>query len=236
MKALLEFNIDQKEKVVHGNLKPSNILLDNKNLVFLTDFGTSETFVEGENLKKSRRITINYSPPEQFLYKRLELNSDIWSLGLIFCELFFNVVLNGETIISLGLYDEIRKESLTMQESYIGEVLWKRRVASLIQKMTYFESFKRISLQEINDELDLIENMLKYPSSLQILHTHNGYEESVSSLDKKENSKYFHAQKNSLGFTKEPSNTTLKSKEKNTESKKFFGTPKTFSRKLKTRK
>ena len=238
VKVLLEFNREQKEKIVHGNLKPSNILLDNKNVVFLTDFGTSETFIEGENLKKSRRITINYSPPEQFLYKRLELNSDIWSLGLIFCELFFNVILNGENIVSLGLYDEERKDFLTLQESFIGEVLWKIKVAKLIQKMTFFESFKRISLLEILDELDSIENMLKYPSSLQSTHGDKLYEESGSSFEKKDNSKYFHAQKNSVGFlTKQQSHCSLKNKEKsNCLESRNFATPKTCSRKTKTTK
>ena len=235
VKVLYEFNIDQKERIVHGNLKPSNILLDNKNMVFLTDFGTSETFIEGENLKKSRKFTLSYSPPEQFLYKRLELNSDIWSLGVIFCELFFNLILSGENIVALGLYDEIRKESLKIQEDLIGEILWKKKVAIMIQRMTFFESFKRISLQEISMELDSIENMIKYPSSLHIYQI----EEEPSSFEKKSASKNFHTQKNSFGFlTKQPSHSHLKKQEKSNglDTKKYFSTPKTFSRKIKTTK
>lgn len=226
---LQEFHLEGKEKIVHGNLKPTNILLDNKNVVFLTDFANSETFDEGENLKRSRRMNINYSPPEQFLYKRLELKSDIWSLGIIFCELFFNIIITAENILAMGLYDEKKKECLEVNEESIGEVLWKKRIANLLQKMTFFESFQRISMPEILDELSSIENMLKFPSTLNnqfnLMEFHG------------ESSKYLQSQKNSAGsfLTKQSSsNCFLKGKTNISETKKYSSTPKIFSRKIKS--
>lgn len=225
---LQEFHLEGKEKIVHGSLKPTNILLDNKNCVFLTDFVNSEAFNEGENLKKSRRININYSSPEQFLYKRLELNSDIWSLGIIFCELFFNIIITAENILAMGLYDEKKKQCLEVNEDSIGEVLWKKRIANLLQKMTFFESFQRISLPEILTEINSIENMLKFPSTLNNQHNITEFNE--------EGSKYLHSQKNSAGcyLTKQSShNCFFKGKSNISETKKYSSTPKICSRKIK---
>lgn len=226
---LQEFNDNKAERIVHGNLKPSNILLDNKNVVFITDFANSETFIEGENLKRSRRLTINYSPPEQFLFKRLELNSDIWSLGIIFCELFFNIVLTAEYILSLGLYDEKRKDSLKIQESFIGEILWKKQVAFLIERMTSFDSVERISLPDIIKELSSIENMLKYPSSLNHLNGKSDcYTDNLNPHQSQQKPAGFLTKQVSCNvFSKEKISTTL------LEPKKYFSTPKTFSRKRK---
>lgn len=229
LKVLITFNEDQREKIVHGNLKPSNIMLDNKNCVFITDFGTSETFIEGENLKRSRRIAINYSPPEQFLYQRLEINSDIWSLGIIFYELFFNILLSGENMVKLGLYDENKRSGLLIEESLIGQVLWKQKVAGLVQRMTLFDGYKRSSLQEISLEINSIENMLRYPSSLNEYKINE--ENHQNMIPGGKNSK----NTNIAFLTKQVSHNYLKKEEKS-EGKRFYNTPKVFSKKTKLTK
>jgi len=66
-------------RVVHGNLRPSNILFDHSNRIKLTDFGLIEHYKDSKNKKN------NYSLPKEKLSDR----SDIFAAGVIFHEILF---------------------------------------------------------------------------------------------------------------------------------------------------
>lgn len=70
-------------RIVHGNIKPSNLLLDRRGDVFLKDF--SPQIVRGRRLTG----TPEYMSPEQIRGEehRIEPRSDIFSLGIVFYEL-----------------------------------------------------------------------------------------------------------------------------------------------------
>jgi serine/threonine protein kinase len=72
--------------VVHGDIKPGNILIDSQNSYRLVDFGLS--FITGQNLMTSSGSAVFVSP--EVIHKHTATNrSDIYSLGLLFYELVF---------------------------------------------------------------------------------------------------------------------------------------------------
>ena len=82
-----------KYKVVHGDIKPSNILLDQQGRVKIVDFGLSFTLASGKKIKGERLAggTLQFMSPEQLLNEDVDSRSDIYSLGVT---LFF--MLTGQ--------------------------------------------------------------------------------------------------------------------------------------------
>lgn len=78
-----------KKNIVHRDLKPSNLMFDIDGTVKIIDFGISrlqDTFYSDYTL--ATFATKNYSSPEQMSGKTITYQSDIYSLGLIFYEIF----------------------------------------------------------------------------------------------------------------------------------------------------
>lgn len=78
-----------KKNIVHRDLKPSNLMIDGDGTVKIIDFGISklqDTFYSDYTL--AAYVTKNYSSPEQLSGKNITYQSDIFSLGLIFYEIF----------------------------------------------------------------------------------------------------------------------------------------------------
>ena len=97
------FKIMHKEKMIHKNLKLSNLLLKMENLnkmkIIISDFNPSENL---ENLLSSMTKTVkkNYFTTAPEILKGEEISSkvDIWSLGIIIYYLIFNEYpYKGET-------------------------------------------------------------------------------------------------------------------------------------------
>jgi eukaryotic-like serine/threonine-protein kinase len=79
-----------RSSVVHRDLKPRNLMIDERGQVRLLDFGLAKSLGEGSlSLSGELTGTAHYLSPEQTLAKRVEVDhrADIWALGVILYEL-----------------------------------------------------------------------------------------------------------------------------------------------------
>jgi serine/threonine-protein kinase len=74
-----------KHKVIHRDIRPSNILIDDQNNIKITDFGTS-TLLNDKQYATTRIGSPPYMAPEQFEGKAV-FSSDIYSAGCLFYEM-----------------------------------------------------------------------------------------------------------------------------------------------------
>jgi Nif-specific regulatory protein len=73
--------------ILHGDIKPGNILIDSTGSFILADFGIS--FVRGEGRDGFSAGTMAYVAPEVLGRGAVDLRSDIYSLGLVFYGVIF---------------------------------------------------------------------------------------------------------------------------------------------------
>ena len=75
--------VDGRRGIVHGDLKPENIRIQDGERVRVLDFGIAK------HLSQTRRFTHNlfgslpYTPPERLNSGRLDAQSDLWAVGVI---------------------------------------------------------------------------------------------------------------------------------------------------------
>jgi len=74
-----------EHKVIHRDIRPSNVLIDKEDNIKVTDFGTS-TLLLGKPFATTRIGSPPYMAPEQF-EGRAVLASDIYSIGCLFYEM-----------------------------------------------------------------------------------------------------------------------------------------------------
>lgn len=144
--------------VVHRDIKPGNVLIDNQGHCKLTDFGIA-SFLENDNIDNSSTLEIlgtpSYMPPEQIRdFKQADEKSDIYSFGVLIYEMLTGLKpFMGEVNekfykdIFKGRYYRIRKMNKNASRflSYISRKCMNRA------RNKRYESFSTI-----------IKNLIKY--------------------------------------------------------------------------
>lgn len=78
-----------KNRVLHRDLKPQNLLINNKGVLKLGDFGLARAFGIPVNTFSNEVVTLWYRAPDVLLGSRTYNTSiDIWSAGCIMAEMF----------------------------------------------------------------------------------------------------------------------------------------------------
>jgi tRNA A-37 threonylcarbamoyl transferase component Bud32 len=80
---ILSYLHAQTPPVIHRDLKPQNIILDESGKVTLIDFGISRTYEEGARADTVFFGTQEFAPPEQYGFSQTDGRADIFSLGVV---------------------------------------------------------------------------------------------------------------------------------------------------------
>lgn len=113
---------NRKEKILHRDLKASNVFLDGEGNIKLGDFGLSRILGEQSVFAYSHVGTPYYMSPEQIEEQNYDEKSDIWSLGCLIYEL---TTLNPpfEATNQLKLAEKIRNDAVKPIPSRYSEDL-----------------------------------------------------------------------------------------------------------------
>ncbi|MCX7833479.1 MAG: serine/threonine protein kinase [Ignavibacteria bacterium] len=123
LKILDAFKYAHSVGIINGDVKPSNIILTEDDIPKIIDFGIAKIIRESGSDKKIPSGTMLYMSPEQVTGAKIDLRSDIYSLGV---NLFF--ILTGKKPYDLNLSSEffiqekIKKEPLPPLRDFIPNI------------------------------------------------------------------------------------------------------------------
>lgn len=134
LQILHALNTAHDQGVVHGSLKPENVVLDSAGNALVTDFGISK-IVERDGGRGNQVYvgvgTVAYMSPEQFQDPNLAtIKSDIYSLGIMFYEMLTGKVPGRRSPMPSSFYPDIPralddifdKMSMDREEDRYGSV------------------------------------------------------------------------------------------------------------------
>ncbi|KAH9714592.1 protein kinase domain-containing protein [Citrus sinensis] len=153
--------------VIHCDLKPDNVLLDDNLVAYLSDFGIAKLLIgEDQSMTQTQTLaTIGYMAPEYGREGRVSTNGDVYSFGIMLMETFTgkkptDEIFNGEMTLKHWVNDwlpistmEVVDANLLSQEDihFVAKEQCVSFVFNLAMACTVESHEQRINAKEIRE-------------------------------------------------------------------------------------
>jgi len=141
--------------IIHGDIKPSNIMVSKYNEIKISDFGIAK--ILGTNTDSIFEIpygTPRYSSPEQILGQKIDFRSDIYSAGITFYEMVTgNVPFDSEKNIDIEI-ERAHLESPPPKPSIFNKKINANLEKFLIKTIEKKPENRYQSVREMLEKLD----------------------------------------------------------------------------------
>ncbi|KAF3510372.1 hypothetical protein F2Q69_00000841 [Brassica cretica] len=140
-KALSYLHNDCRSKILHLDVKPENILLDEDYRAVVTDFGLSKLVARDESRVVTEiRGTCGYLAPEWLLEHGISEKSDVYSYGIVLLEM-----IGGRRSITRVENKRTKKKKLEYFPRIVNQKMRERRVMEIVDQ-------RLMEAKEVDDE------------------------------------------------------------------------------------
>ncbi len=152
--------------VIHRDLKPGNIMIDENINTFLIDFGISKICVNKKNSFTLTKGTINYLAPEcleiielsenEEIISMISTKVDVWSFGCLLSYLFSGIIPWDN--LFAGDEHLLQKSLMEKNEFPIPDIIKNKypEIYNIIKEATIVDENKRPNISQICDMLEMI--------------------------------------------------------------------------------
>lgn len=119
-----------KYNIIHRDIKPENIIIMENLDIHIIDFAYSlklTTFIIKKHKTKGTPI---YVPPESIINNIITINFDIWSIGVMICELYVNIHKLYKNESQFTMFNEI--SNITAFKYFLSNVLTEEYLLNII--------------------------------------------------------------------------------------------------------